>query len=139
MQGRDGLGCQDLVAELARLAPLVKNLVSAARTYELTEPLTLYSGLGNGYSALGSLSSNDPASFVGLDFIYSGVFSSSVKLEVAQKFMSVGTTFRRVLLTIDAKPGLLGLPTEELGPDNSHEGEVLIAAETRFCIVAGKQ
>lgn len=139
MQGRDGLDCPPFVAELDRLIPLVQNLVSAARTYELTVPLTLYAGLGNGYSALGSLWSNDPARLVGLEFIYGGVFSTSVNLEVARNFLSVGNRVKRVLLTIDAKPGLLGLPTAELGADNGHEGEVLIAAATRFRIVAGSK
>lgn len=138
MQGRNGMDCEPFKAELGELALLLPNLVSAARAYELTEPLTLYAGLNNGYSALGSLWHNDPAQLVGLDYTYGGVFSTSVNFDVARSFLSKDR-MRRVLLTIDAKPGLRCLPTSVLGPDNSHEGEVLIARESRFRIMAGSR
>lgn len=139
MQGRNGMDCGPFDAELGNLVPLLPNLVSAARAYELTEPLRLYAGLSNGYSALGSLWHNDPARLAGLDYAYGGVFSTSISIDVAKNFLSTGSRFIRVLLTIDAQPGLHCLPTAVLGPDNGHEGEVLIAKATSFRIVAGSR
>jgi hypothetical protein len=139
MQGRNGLDCSPFQGCLEQLMGLLPHLVSAAKSYELTEPLELHAGLGNGYSALGSLWPNDPRDLVGLEFTYGGVFSTSVHREIAENFMVVGNTFRPVLLTIEAQVGLRGLPTAVLGSDNTHEGEVIVAAQTRFRIIGGSR
>lgn len=109
-------------------------LMEAAKSHQLTKDMLLHCGIRNGYASLGCLCENDPSAFVGMAYQYGGVFSTSMQAQKATQFLAQSLGARRVLLTIHAKPGLLCLPVQVLGADQSHEGEVLISAGTRFHI-----
>jgi hypothetical protein len=135
MQGRDALNCSVFAAELGLLEPLLPLIASVTRKFKLAEAARLYAGYANGYSVVGSLWRSDPQRFVGMTYSYHGFFSTSVDRAAALRFLEAGPVHPySVFLSIDASQGLLGLPANELGPDNVDEAEVLVAPQTPFCI-----
>ncbi|WP_109152601.1 ADP-ribosyltransferase [Azospirillum sp. TSO5] len=114
-------------------------LSMATTRFELTDPLTVYSGFGWGIAAVGSLHADPLSALVGLTYRYPGHISTSTSRETAESFAEKGWQLkgdRPVLLVINLPAGFTVLPMKELGADSSHENEMLLDRNLAFRIDA---
>lgn len=114
-------------------------LSTATTRFELTDPLTVYSGFGWGIAAVGSLHADPLSALVGLTYRYPGHISTSTSRATAESFAKRGWQYegdRPVLLVINLPAGFTMLPMKELGPDSSHENEMLLDRNLSFRIDA---
>jgi hypothetical protein len=114
-------------------------LDGACTKFKLTAPTTLFGGIGDGRSILGSLRGSKPGNFVGLIYQYPGWFSASSISEVeCAKFMCSGLTYsyyRPVFLKLRLPADFHVLAVEALGPGYSDEREFAIPKNQGFTIV----
>lgn len=124
---------------MGKIGTAVPALSKATTRFELTDPLTVYSGFGWGLAAVGSLHADPLSALVGLTYRYPGHISTSTSRETAESFAEKGWQLkgdRPVLLVINLPAGFTVLPMNELGADSSHENEMLLDRNLAFRIDA---
>jgi hypothetical protein len=113
-------------------------LKSATEKFELIEPVTLYSGHGNGAGALGGLGHSEASQFVGMAWEYRGFTSTSSTREIAESFLWKNArhpSTTPVLLQFNLSSGSKMLPMAELGADMTSEKEILLPPAVRYSVI----
>lgn len=121
--------------ENQRRLPLV---AAATQKFRLTSPAILYSGHGNSAAVIGGLYGNDAEDFIGMQWQYRGVISTSSSRWRAVGFMgarSGGVINGPAMLTFKIPAGSKLLPMPHLGTRSSGEDEYVLPPASSFEII----